>query len=53
VFADAADNVPRVEVETAGPLSLADGKARRNYRRDQPQGRGDGEGEAVGYPEPD
>ena len=53
MFADAADDVPGVEVEAAGPLGLADGQAGRDYRRDEPQGRRDGEGEAVGYPEPD
>ena len=53
MFADPLDNVSGVQVETAGSLGLADGQARRDYRGDQPQGRRDGEGEAVWYPEPD
>src|SRR5215217_7740984 len=53
VLADAADDVPGVEVEAAGPLGLADGKAGGDYGWDEPQGGRDGEGEAVGYPQPD
>ena len=53
MIANPLDNVSGVQVETAGSLGLADSQASRDYRGDQPQGRRDGEGEAVGYPEPD
>src|SRR5215210_3759376 len=53
VIPDPLDDVPGFEVQSPCPLSLADGQARGDHRRDQPQGRRDREGEPVRYPQPD
>src|SRR3712207_4138427 len=52
VLAHPLDDVPGVEVEAPRALRLPDGQARSDDGRHQPDGRRDGEGEAVGYPEP-
>src|SRR5919199_1938407 len=52
VLPDPLDDVPRLEVEPARALGLADGQARSHYRGDHPQGRRDREREPVRYPEP-
>src|ERR671916_969141 len=53
VLADLLEEVAGFEVEAARALGLANGRAGGRYRRDEPQGRRDGEGEAVGDAELD